>query len=149
MSREPKWLSNAIVLTLHERLLAEFGGAPGILDQRLLESALAAPRNCWAYEQASLFGLAASYAHALTRTHPFADGNKRIALTAAGLFLELNGFRLVAPEHEAVKATAALSNQELDQAAFALWLKESSLVHPSPRRPKAIRRSPQGPRGKK
>jgi death-on-curing protein len=124
--KEPKWISRQAVLALHERLLAEHGGAPGLLDEGLLEAALASPRNHLAYEQVDIFRLAAAYAHALTRDHPFSDGNKRIALTVAGVFPELNGYRLEAPEVEAVAATTALSTRQLDERGFAEWLRASS-----------------------
>lgn len=108
-------------------LLAEHGGASGIRDEGLLDSALSSPRNLLAYEAADIFRLAAAYAHALTRNHPFQDGNKRIALTVAGVFLELNGYRLEGPEADAVAATLALSTRELDEEGFAAWLRGSSV----------------------
>jgi death-on-curing protein len=98
----------------------------GLRDEGLRDSALAGPRNLFAYEKADIFRLAATYAHALTRNHPFQDGNKRVALTVTGVFLELNGFRLEAPEPDAVSAVLALSTRELDEAGFAGWLRVSS-----------------------
>ena len=147
MTREPRWLSKAAVLAIHERLLAEHGGAAGILDEGLLDAALAGPRNHFAYDQPDIFQLPAAYAHGLTRNHPFSDGNKRVALTVAGVFLELNGFRLDAPEGEAVTATLALSERTLDAGAFAAWLKASCTEVPrsraagsAPKRPRRLRR---------
>jgi death-on-curing protein len=70
--------------------------------------------------------LAAAYAHGLTQDHPFVDGNKRVALTIAGVFLELNGVRLTATEVEAVAAMLALSTREMDEDSFAKWLRGSS-----------------------
>jgi death on curing protein len=124
--KEPKWISKLVVFALHERLLAEHGGAPGLLDEGLLEAALASPQNHFAYTQADIFRLAAAYAYSLTQNHPFSDGNKRVALTVAGVFLELNGVRLEAPEAEAVVATTALSTRQLDERGFAEWLRASS-----------------------
>jgi death-on-curing protein len=140
VKEEPRWISKQFVLALHERLLAEHGGAPELLDEGLLDAALASPRNHFAYEQADIFRLAAAYAHAITRDHPFGDGNKRVALTVAGVFLELNGHRLQAPEPEAVAATTALSTRQLDESGFADWLRASSTSLPpsqskSPTRP--------------
>lgn len=132
MKKEPRWISKEAVLALHEMLLAEHGGAPGLLDEGLLEAALASPRNHRAYEQADIFRLAAAYAHANTRDHPFSDGNKRIALTVAGVFLELNGYRLEAPEVEAATATNALASRELNELGFAEWLRTSSSKLRSP-----------------
>lgn len=114
------------VLAIHGRLLAEHGGAPGLRDESLLESALAAPRNHSEYEQADVFRLAAAYAFALTSNHPFIDGNKRTAFAAAGVCLELNGYFLEAPEPEAVGAVLALSRGELDADGFGGWLRISS-----------------------
>lgn len=105
-----------------------------MLDDGLLDAALAGPRNLFAYEGADMPRLAAAYAHALTRNHPFADGNKRVAFTVAGVFLELNGYRLDASEHDAARAVEALSSREIDELQFAAWLKESSSVVRSPRR---------------
>lgn len=137
MTKEPRWLSKAAVLAIHEMLLAEHGGAAGILDDGLLDAAVASPRNHFAYDQPDIFHLAAAYAHGLTRNHPFSDGNKRVALTVAGVFLELNGFRLDAPEQEAVTATIALSERTLDAGAFAAWLKASCTEIPRKKSRKA------------
>jgi death-on-curing protein len=114
------------VLAIHGRLLAEHGGAPGLRDESLLESALAAPRNHSEYGQADVFRLAAAYAFALTSNHPFIDGNKRTAFAATGVFLELNGYFLEATEPDAVGAVLALSRGELDADGFGEWLRISS-----------------------
>ena len=134
MRRPPKWISKQAVLALHERLLAEHGGASGILDEGLLDAALASPKNHFAYERADILRLAAAYAYALTQNHPFADGNKRVALTVAGVFMELNGFRLEASERDAVQATRALSSREIDEVEFATWLRTCSSKLHVPRR---------------
>lgn len=126
MTKEPKWLLKAAVLAIHERLLAEHGGAGGILDEGLLDAALAAPRNRFLYEKADVFRLAAAYAQALTRNHPFRDGNKRVALTAAAVFLERNGHLLEAPERDAAAAMVALVERKMDEAGLANWLRASS-----------------------
>jgi death on curing protein len=138
VKRDPTWISKPAVLALHERLLAEHGGVAGILDEGLLDAALAAPKNRLTYERDDVFRLAAAYAHALTQNHPFSDGNKRVAFTVAGVFLELNGFRLEAPETEAVAAVLALTTRQLDEAQFADWLRASSSA--SPRRRHGARR---------
>ncbi len=114
------------VLAIHGRLLAEHGGAPGMRDESLLESAPAAPRNQSAHAQADVFRLAAAYAFALTSDHPFIDGNKRTAFAAAGVFLELNGYCLEATEPDAVGAMLALSKGDLDADGFGKWLRISS-----------------------
>lgn len=127
MKREPKWLTTAVVLAIHESLLAEHGGAGGLRDLGLLEAALASPRHHFAYDRTEVFVLAAAYAHALIRDHPFHDGNKRVALTSAGVFLELNGHRLAASEADAVRATMALADRKLDLEGYAAWLEASVL----------------------
>jgi death-on-curing protein len=136
VTKEPKWLSKASVLAIHERLLAEHGGAEGILDEGSLEAVLAAPRNRFLYEQADVFQLAATYAQALTRNHPFRDGNKRVALTAAAVFLEKNGHLLGAAEGDAATATVALVERKMDEAGFAAWLRTNCAPVPKKKSPK-------------
>ena len=124
--KEPRWLSKVVVLAIHGRLLAEHGGASGLRDESLWESELAAPKNHFESEQADVFMLAATYAFALTSNHPFVDGNKRTAFAAAGIFLELNGYRLESTEPDAVWAVLALSKGELNTDGFSKWLRISS-----------------------
>lgn len=126
MKRVLRWISKAAVLAIHERLLADHGGAAGLRDEGLLDSALARPRNHAAYGRADVARLAAAYAAAITRNHPFVDGNKRVALTIAGVFMELNGLRLNALEHDAARATWALSARQIDERQFASWLRSCS-----------------------
>ncbi len=114
------------VLALQERLLAEFGGAAGIRDAGLLESALARPLNRFADGKPGLFELAASYAFGLVRNHPFLDGNKRIGFVTAVLFLELNGYRFDATEVDATIQTLALAARKLSERAYAEWLEANS-----------------------
>lgn len=121
MTGEPSWLPHRFIIAVHARLLAEHGGLMGEREDAL-ENALASPRNRFAYGETDLFALATGYASSLTRNHPFVDGNKRIAFTAAGVFLELNGQRLEAPEPDAVRAMLALSTREMSEAEFANWL---------------------------
>jgi death-on-curing protein len=108
-------------------LLAEHGGPTGLRDEGLLESAMASPRNHLLHGESALFQIAASYAFALTRNHPFVDGNKRTAFAASGIFLELNGHQLRASEPDAVLAVLALSKGELDARGFGDWLRISSV----------------------
>ena len=125
---EPIWVLPEIVLAIHRMLLAEHGGASGVRDDGLLDSALARPKQRFAYDSAvSLFELAASYSFGLAKNHPFVDGNKRIALTIAAVFLELNGFSLDAPEAEAVLMYEQLAAGEVDEDALARWFEDSSI----------------------
>ena len=142
MKDEPRWVSKTAVLALHEAMLAEHGGAAGLLDEGRPDAALAGPRNQFAYGRVDVWSLAAAYAHAITRDHPFHDGNKRVALTVAGVFLELNGFRLEASEQDAVGAIVALSSRKLDEARFAAWLKDASRKIPGRRRKRAAHAAP-------
>ena len=124
--KAPVWVLKETILALHDQLLAEFGGASGLRDAGLLESALARPENLQTYGKPTVFDLAASYAFGLVMNHPFVDGNKRIGFAAAALFLELNGRRLAAPEVDAVVKTLALAASAMDEAEYAAWLKASS-----------------------
>jgi len=91
--KEPTWLLPDLAVAVHQMLLAEHGGAGGLRDKALLESALARPRHQSEYGDSPLvFSLAASYCYGLARNRPFVDGNKRIALTATAVFLEINGY---------------------------------------------------------
>ena len=121
--RTPVWVLRETALVLHDQLVAQFGGSPGVRDQGLLELALARPENLFAYGQPSLFEMAASYAFGLVKNHPFVDGNKRTGFTVAVLFLELNGCRFRATEADATVQTLALAAGALDEAGYAAWLR--------------------------
>jgi death-on-curing protein len=121
---EPVWVARELVLVLHERLLAEHGGAPGVRDEGLLDSALARPRQIRAYGDPDLCALAAAYAYGLVRNHPFVDGNKRVAFMVAYVFLARNGRRLVAPEADATAMMMALAAGQTDEKVFAAWLRD-------------------------
>src|SRR5277367_216052 len=120
------WVLRETVLTLHEQSLAEFGGAAGIRDEGLLDSALGKPENLLAYGKPTIFDLAASYGFGIVKNHSFIDGNQPAGFITAVTFLELNGYRFQATEAEAAVRTLALAAGELTQAEFAAWLKENS-----------------------
>ena len=127
---EPVWVLPDVVLAVHRMLLAEHGGLPGVRDHALLDSALARPRQKASYgESSSIFDLAASYSYGLAKNHPFVDGNKRVALTIAAVFLELNGFTLDASEAEAVLIYEQLAAGTLTEEALATWFRDSSISH--------------------
>ena len=111
------------MLALHERLLAQHGGASGIRDEGLLESALARARQIFTYEECDLPRLAAAYAAGIVRNHPFVDGNKRAGFVAAYVFLSRNGLRLIATEIEATQAVLSLAAGTLEESEFAAWLR--------------------------
>jgi death-on-curing protein len=124
--KKPVWVLRETVLTLHEQSLAEFGGAAGIRDEGLMDSALSKPANLFAYGKPTIFDLAASYGFALVRNHPFIDGNKRVGFIVAVVFLELNGYRFRASEADAAVQTLALAAGELSEVEYAAWLKANS-----------------------
>ncbi|MDO8677337.1 MAG: type II toxin-antitoxin system death-on-curing family toxin [Acidobacteriota bacterium] len=121
--KAPVWLLREVVLATHERLLSEFGGAPGLRDSGLLDSALARPENLQAYGTPTLFELAAAYAFGVVKNHPFIDGNKRTGFIIAVMFLERNGQMFTATEVDATIQTLALAAGELGEPGYASWLK--------------------------
>lgn len=127
MTPEPLWISREALLVLHDRSIALHGGAPGLRDAGLLDSALARPLNRFHYEgDTDLHSLAAAYLVALASNHPFADGNKRAAFLAAGLFLHKNGWRLTASQPDAARMVFAVAAGERDLQPLAAWLKRFS-----------------------
>jgi len=119
---EPVWVEEEDCLSFHDKLLARFGGASGLRDRGLVLSALARPKHLFAYEQPTMFELAAAYAHGIVKNHPFLDGNKRSGFLAAALFLESNGFRFTASEEAAGLKTLQLAAGDISAADFAAWL---------------------------
>jgi death-on-curing protein len=124
-----RWVDKRALLLLHADSLAEHGGATGLRDEGLLDSALARPLNLAAYGDPDVAALAASYGLGLAKNHAFVDGNKRAAFLAVGLFLALNGRRLKAPQAEAVLTMLAVASGTLDEAGFAGWIRR----HAQPR----------------
>ncbi len=122
---EPEWLDIDIVLDVHAEQLALFGGADGIRDRGLLESALSRPINKFAYGETELAPLAAAYAFGLARNHPFVDGNKRAAFASILVFLGLNGIEFdVAPE-QATAMILALAAGEVSEDSLARWIRDN------------------------
>lgn len=127
--RRWRWLNADVLQAVHHEQLDEHGGAAGMRDERLFESALARPLNLALYGQPDVFDLAAAYAVALAKNHPFTDGNKRTAYVAMELFLILNGARLMADDASATQTMLAVAAGELDEPSLAQWLRE----HATPR----------------
>ena len=127
--RKPVFLLKEVVLAIHDQLLAEYGGAPGIRDEGLLDSALARPEQLYAYGSIDLFALAAAYVNGILRNHPFIDGNKRTAFLAGYIFLARNDNQLAADEAEATEITVALASRRLSEEDFAGWLKQQCQSH--------------------
>ncbi len=118
------WLSRAVVLAIHDEQLAQHGGAGGLRDDGLLESALARPPNHAGYGNPDTAELAALYAIAIARNHPFIDGNKRAAFGAMVLFLSLNGLELEAPEVEAAITMLEMAAGDMPDDVFIAWVRE-------------------------
>ncbi len=119
---EPEWLDIGIVLDFHAEQLALFGGADGVRDLGLLESALARPINKFAYGETDLAVLTAAYGFGIARNHPFVDGNKRTALASMIVFLGLNRLDLVAPQEEATAIVLGLAAGEIREDVLASWI---------------------------
>jgi death on curing protein len=119
-----RWIDRRALELLHDESIAEHGGAAGLRDEGLLESALARPLNLAACGEPDFAELAASYGVGLAKNHPFVDGNKRAAFLAVGLFLALNGKRLVATQADATLTMLAVAAGQTDEATFAPWLRQ-------------------------
>jgi death on curing protein len=117
------WIEEAVVLALHEEQLTEHGGAVGLRDLGLLQSALARPQHLAAYGKPDVAALAAAYGYGIARNHPFVDGNKRTAFTVTELFLTLNGHELLADDPSCVITILRLAEGSLAEAEFADWIR--------------------------
>lgn len=118
---EWRWISAAVVYAIHDRQLAEHGGADGIRDEGAVESALARPRNLAAYGEPDAAALASAYAYGLARSHGFTDGNNRTAWVAARLFLADNGYQLQFGKRDAVKTMEDVAAGVITEAELADW----------------------------
>jgi len=121
----PVWLEARALVLVHSESIALFGGAAGLRDPGLLESALARSRNLHAYGETDVCALAAAYSFGLVRNHPFVDGNKRAAFLACAVFLEINGLRMIAGEADVAETVLALADGAVDEAAFADWVRRN------------------------
>ena len=119
-----RWITRQALELLHEESLSLHGGASGLRDEGLLESALARPLNLASYGEPDLVALAAAYGVGLAKNHAFVDGNKRAAFLSVGLFLGLNGYRLVATQAEATLTMLGVAAGDMDEEAFAAWIRE-------------------------
>ena len=122
-----RWLTRRMVEAFHQESLARFGGASGIRDEGLLESALARRQNRAVYEDdPPIFALAADYCFGIVRDHPFVDGNKRAGLLSARVFLALNGWQFEPDEAMTVEMIRVLAAGELAGEALVKWLADNS-----------------------
>jgi death-on-curing protein len=123
---EPIWLSQSYVEAFHEDQLLKNGGLAGVRDPGALNASLARPVNLFHYEPVDLCALAACYAHGIVKSHPFFDGNKRVAFVAAATFLDLNGVEITLSEPQATVAMLDLTRSALSQEQFAALLRSHS-----------------------
>ena len=120
------WIEESVVLAIHQEQLAEHGGAVGIRDKTLLESALARSRNVVAYLPAGEVDaatLAAAMAFGIIKNHPFLDGNKRTGYVLLEVFLLLNGYELTAEDTDCVTAIMDVASGAHSEAELALWIR--------------------------
>jgi death-on-curing protein len=125
---EPLWMGAADAVIAHDLELAAHGGSAGIRDQGLLESALARPRNIWAYAESAppLSRLAAAYAFGISCNHPFVDGNKRTALVVSFAFLDVNGIEVTASQEDAFLTILGLAAGEITEDQLAAWFVQNT-----------------------
>jgi death-on-curing protein len=125
------WIDEADILTLHDRLLVFHGGAAGLRDPDLLQSAIARPRHLKAYGSgADVIDMATALTAGLIKNHPFVDGNKRTGFVAGILFIELNGYLFSATEDAAAEAVLALAAGTLDEARYTAFLRANTTAAP-------------------
>lgn len=117
------WVDPEVAIAAHSEQLAEHGGAAGIRDRSMLESAMARPQNLVAYGEPDIADLAASYAFGIARNHPFVDGNKRTAAVVSETFLLLNGHRLTCSDVDLVVTFLSLAAGEMTVEALAAWFR--------------------------
>ncbi len=121
------WVPPHLAIAWHERLIQEFGGAPGVRDIGLLEGALDRPKNLLAYKpDASLDELAALYGVGIAKAHAFIDGNKRIAFAVMVAFLRAHGQMLDATEADATATMLDVASSAMNDVALAAWLNTHS-----------------------
>jgi death-on-curing protein len=121
----PVWISRVLLDGIHHELIEQYGGSHGVINNSLVDSALARPQNLLAYvPDSDLAALAASLCFGLAKNHGFRDGNKRTAFTAMAVFLHLNGLQLTAPEPEAVTVMVYLATGVWSEERMAEWIRE-------------------------
>ena len=121
-------IDKRLILTIHKRLIALFGGCGGVRDLGLLESALCRPQNLQAYQPGcDIFDLAACLTYGLIKNHPFVDGNKRVAAVACELVLNKANYQITATEEQKYIVYMQLAGGELTQGGLAAWLRENTL----------------------
>jgi death-on-curing protein len=125
---EPIWVLLEAVKAIHNRQIAEHGGTTGVRDSELLESALAKPKNIYLYSKSksSIPSLASAYAYAISKNHPFLDGNKRVALVVSIAFMKLNGWRVMASQEILYTTFWNLAAGKISEDELLLWFESVS-----------------------
>ena len=122
--KEPVWVDASDALAIHAQLLMRHGGANGVRDEGFLESALARPRQQFAYASPDIIDMATAYTAGIVKNPPFVDGYKRTGFVVGVLFLELNGLHFTASEAEAAQAVLELAAGTIDETGFTLFLRD-------------------------
>ncbi len=118
-----RWVKDDVVLAIHDALIAEHGGLAGMRDRALVNAALARPRHRAAFATPDLADLAAAYAYELLRNHGFLDGNKRVTLVVATVFLLDHGYDLGASDAETVAVMITAAAGEMTESELAAWIR--------------------------
>lgn len=120
-----RYLTLNEVLELHRRIIAQSGGALGVLSLSALESALAQPRMTFGAEELypAIIEKASALGYSIIKNHPFVDGNKRTGHAAIEVFLVLNGFEIDASVDEQERVIMQVASGDMDRAAFLAWLR--------------------------
>ncbi|MCX6055156.1 MAG: type II toxin-antitoxin system death-on-curing family toxin [Chloroflexi bacterium] len=124
-----KYLTAEQVLFIHSRIVAETGGSHGVRELGLLESAVGRPQAT--FDDKDLyrdpFTKAAALMLSLINNHPFVDGNKRTGVTAAGLFLRINGMKLAVSQEELETCATRVALKQIEIAELSDWLREHAV----------------------
>lgn len=123
---EWRWIDKQLLIMLHDESLVMHGGASGVRNEGLLDSALNRAPNLAMYGNPDFADLAAAYGLGLAKNHAFVDGNKRVAFLSIGLFLGLNDYKLNATQVDATLTMLALAAGDIDEANFASWIQQNS-----------------------
>jgi len=119
-----RFLSQAIVLAIHDDLIRLYGGIYGVRDEGMLDAAIQMPRATFdrQFLHPTIYHMAAAYGFHLSQNHPFLDGNKRVAGMAMLTFLKLNGYEPVAPEIDYYQTMMAVASGQMSKEQLAAWL---------------------------
>jgi death-on-curing protein len=125
---EPIWMDPLDAVIAHDQEISVHGGSAGIRDAGLLESAMARPRNMWAYAESapSLARRATAYAFGISSNHPFVDGNKRTALLVSFVFLDVNGIEITATQEDACLTILGLAAGEVSEDQLTQWFERNT-----------------------